>query len=668
MNPLQSLTPPFDFASIEPKQIVTGIDLLIEEGERNLEALRTSTEPRTFANTLLALETATLGLDVAIGVVRHLESVVTTPDLRAAYNAVQPKVAAFYSAIPLDERIWAQLKAYSETEEARSLAPVEARLLDKALMGFRRAGADLAPEGKKRLAEIEVELSKITTKFMQNLLDSTNAFELYLTADQIAGLPPSAIAAAKADAEAKGKDGYRFTLQPPSYTAVLTYLDNREIREQMYRAYSTRATSGEHANEAIIVEILKLRQEKAELLGFRDFADLVLEDRMAHNGATAQAFLEKLYAQTRPFFEKENAELREFAGFDMQPWDVGYYAEKLRQKLYDFDEEQLRPYFPLDRVVDGMFDVVSKLYGVRIVPKPDIKGWHPEVKYFELLDEDGTLLGGFYSDWYPRESKRGGAWMDSLLTGGPEEHGFRPHIGLICGNLTPPLPDKPALLTHREVETIWHEFGHLLHQLLSKVPYRSFAGTNVAWDFVELPSQIMENWCWEQEALNLFARHYQTNEPIPDDLFAKMKRARTFRAANAQMRQLSFGLLDLRLHREYRGDQPVAFTRAILQEFSAVPLPEEHAMLNGFSHLFASSVAYASGYYSYKWAEVLDADAFSRFKNEGIFSRTVGESFKRSILSRGNSRDPQELFREFMGRDPDPSALMTRSGLVAAHA
>lgn len=672
MNPLLHLATPLAFTSILPEHIEPAVDALIEEANRNLDSIRQANDTPTFESTLLALESCSEKLDLAISVVRHLESVVTSPELRAAHNAVQPKVSEFYSSIPLDAAIWQRLKSYAAQPEAQALSGVAARLLTKTMDGFRRAGADLPEEGKLRLAAIDVELTLVTTKFMEHVLDSTNAFELLLDDDsQLAGLPPSAIAAAKADAESKGKPGYRFTLHAPSYLAAMTYLDDRRIREQLYRAYNIRATYEPHANEPLIREILQLRKEKASLLGYRDFSDLVLEDRMSKNGARAQEFVEDLRTKTQPFFDRENAELLAYAReisqdpqLKLEPWDIGYYAEKLRQHLYDFDEEQLRPYFSLDRVVEGMFGIVSRLYGVTITERPEVEGWHPEVKYFEIHDTDGALIGTFYSDWYPRETKRGGAWMDCLIAGGPVPGGFRPHVGLIAGNLTPPLPDRPALLTHREVETIWHEFGHLLHQLLSKVEYRSFAGTNVAWDFVELPSQIMENWCWERDALDQFAGHYQTGEKIPDELFERMKRARTFRGANAQMRQLSFALLDLKLHREYEGDEPVAFARAILNAMSAVPLPSEHAMLNGFAHLFSSPVAYASGYYSYKWAEVLDADAFTRFKKEGIFSPETGAAFKNEILSRGNSEDPDQLFRNFMGRDPDPDALLVRSGLL----
>ena len=352
---------------------------------------------------------------------------------------------------------------------------------------------------------------------------------------------------------------------------------------------------------------------------------------MAHNGAAAEDFLEDLKEKTVPHFDRENRALAEFAGRPLNAWDVAYYAEKMRRALYDFDEEDLRPYFPLESVVAGMFDMVGRLYNIRVSREPGVPAWDPQVNYYTVHDDAGAFLGGFYADWYPRENKRGGAWMDGLITGGPTPEGFLPHLRPICGNLTPPVAGSPALLTHREVETIFHEFGHLLHHLLSRVEVRTLAGTNVAWDFVELPSQIMENWCWERGALDLFARHHQTGAAIPEELFQKMKRARTFRSANAQMRQLGFAFADLALHTRYRaardGDA-IAYSRAILQQFAPAPLPDDHAMIAAFTHLFGNPVGYGAAYYSYKWAEVLDADAFTRFREHGIFSPEIGAEFR----------------------------------------
>lgn len=676
MNPLLAIQFRVPFDDIRAEHVEPAIQQLLDEARKNQAELSASTGPRTFDNTLLALEALTENLDWAMGVVRHLESVTTYPELRAAYNAVQPEVSLYYTNIVLDAGIWRILKEFAATKEAEALTGVRARFLKKTMDGFRRSGADLNDAGKSRLQEIEVELSQLTTKFSENVLDSTNAFELVITdAAQLAGLPPSAVEAAEESAKGKGLDGWRFTLQAPSYTAVMTYLDDHAIREAMYRAFATRAASGIHDNRGLTARIIELRRAKAELLGYATFADLVLEDRMAKTGAKALAFVQEMHSRTEEHFHKENAELHQFrrqmegpAAPVLQPWDIGYYSEKQREALYEFDEEELRPYFELDKVVDGMYDLVSRLFGIQVKEDPDVPAWDPAVKTYSILDSDGAKLGSFYADWYPRENKRGGAWMDALLTGGPQPGGFKPHLGLICGNLTPPVGEKPALLTHREVETVFHEFGHLLHHCLSQVEIRSLAGTNVPWDFVELPSQIMENWCWERPSLDLFARHYQTGEPLPQDLFEKMKRAKTFRAANGQMRQLSFATTDLALHTVYspseHGDV-VDYARKLMQPFAAAELPPDYAMIVSFTHLFASPVAYAAGYYSYKWAEVLDADAFTKFQETGIFSRETGLAFRNIILARGDSDDPAELYRKFMGRDPDVTALLKRAGLAA---
>jgi len=664
---------PFDQIRAEHIEPATGE--LLREARVRLETIAATPGERTFDNTMHALDEMTEPLDYAMGVVRHLESVATYPELRAAFNAVQPEVSAFYSGIPLNEGLWNSLKKFAATAEGGRLTGPRRRFLVKTMDAFRRHGAELEAAGKKRLEAIDVELTQLTTKFSENVLDSTNAFELVLTDEaQLAGLPPSARESAHESAKRKSREGWRFTLQAPDYIAVMTYLDDASIRRVMYDAYSIRATEGAHDNRAIVARILELRREKANLLGFGNFADLVLEDRMAHTGSRALSFLEDLKGKTQRRFREENEELlafrRSIEGSDapeLSPWDVGYYAEKQRAALYSFDEEALRPYFPLESVVEGLWNLVNRLYGIRVSEELNVPVWDAQVKFYNIHDENGAYLGGFYADWYPRENKRGGAWMDALITGGPLGEEFKPHLGLICGNLTPPVGGKPALLTHREVETIFHEFGHLLHHLLSRVEIRSLAGTNVAWDFVELPSQIMENWCWERQALDLFARHWQTGELVPEDLFEKMKRARTFRAANGQMRQVGFAFIDLLLHIQYspeRNGDPVEYARGLLQEFSPAPLPPKHAMIAAFTHLFSSPVGYGAGYYSYKWAEVLDADAFTRFRDNGIFSREVGTEFRINILSKGDSEDPAELYKKFMGREPDPSALLVRSGLA----
>jgi oligopeptidase A len=668
-NPLLHETFIVPFDRIRPEQVEPAVRELVDLSRRRIDEMAADDSPRTFANTMLALEKATLELDFALAIVRHLEAVATSPELRAAWNAVEPVASEFYSRIPLHEGLWKKLQTFAATAEAKALNGTKQRFLEKTLDSFRRHGAELGADGKQRLAEIDVELTGLTTKYSQNLLDSTIAWDLVIEDEsRLAGLPPSAIAAARQSAQQKGVAGWRFTLQAPSYTAVMTYLDDSGVREQVYRAYATRATDGERDNRPVIVRIIELRRQKAQLLGFADFADYVLHDRMAQTGARAMQFLTDLQAKTIPFYQRENTQLEHFAGQKLQPWDIGYWADKQRVALYDFDEEQLRPYFRAERVVEGMFEITRRLYGIRATPRQDVPLWHPDVRYYDVSNDAGQHIGSFYADWFPRETKRDGAWMEAFITGVDTPGHFEPHCGCICGNLTPPVSDKPALLTHREVQTIFHEFGHLLHQLLSRVEVKSLAGTSVAWDFVELPSQIMENWCWEREALDLFARHYQTGEAIPEALFERMVRARAYRGANAQMRQLGFAVVDLKVHREYepaRDGDVIRWSRSILQQFSPAPLPEDHAMLAGFGHLFSSPVGYGAGYYSYKWAEVLDADAFTRFQAEGIFSPAAGAAFRDRILARGNSRAPEELYRDFMGRDPDPAALLVRTGLVA---
>ena len=672
-NPLLHAAFRIPFDQIRAEHVEPAIGELIVRAQAKLDAIAEA-GPRTREVTLEGYDRATSDLDYAVSIVRHLEGAATTPELRAAYNAVQAEIGQFYASIPLHGGLYAALKEFAATPEAATLDPVRKRFLDKTIDTFRRHGAELDAAGKKMLEEIDVELAKLTTKFSENVLDATNAFELIVTDEtKLAGLPESAVEAARESAKQKGAEGWRFTLQGPSYLAVMTYLDDREIRERLYREYNSRASSGPLDNRGIVLRILKLRGEKARLLGFESFADFVLCDRMAKSAARAREFLAEMRGKTESHFARENAELRAFqektagpGAAAIEPWDIGYYSEKMRQALYDFDEEELRPYFPAESVVDGMLRLFGGLFDINVRERKDVPGWDSAVRYFEIRDASG-MIGAFYCDLFPRENKRGGAWMDSFITGVMEDGQLTPHLGLICGNMTPPVGGKPALLTHREVETVFHEFGHLLHHCLSTVEVRSLSGTSVAWDFVELPSQIMENWCWEREALDLFARHYQTGERIPADLFDKLKRARNFRSANGQIRQVSFGYLDFALHNDYSPDRDgglFAYCRTVLKPFCAAPLPECHAIAAAFTHLFASPVGYGAGYYSYKWAEVLDADAFTRFREQGIFNQAVGRAYRDHILSRGDSDDPALLYRNFVGRDPDPSALLVRCGLA----
>ncbi len=668
-NPLLEAHVGVPFEQIRTEHVQPAITELLEQGKAALDEMESA--PRTYDATLGALERATEQLEIAMGIVEHLENVASTPELRAAHNAVLPEVSAFSSGIPLHAGVWKALREFAGTPEAGALDPTRRRFLDKTLDEFRRHGAELDPRHKQQLADIDRELSEATTRFGQNLLDATAAFDLVIEDEsRLAGLPPSARAAARESAKQKGLEGYRFTLQAPSLIAALTYLDDASIREQLWRAQDQRTAQGVFDNRGLLARILELRKQKARLLGFSSFADLVLEDRMAQSAARAREFVRDLTERTRPAFERENAELeafrRELEGSDappLAPWDVAYYAEKLKKARYQLDEEELRAYFPAERVLEGLFDTAGRLYGIRFEPLEGAGAWDPAVRAFCIRDADGSELARFYADLYPRENKTGGAWMHGLIASVPPA----PHLALICSNATPPVGGRPALLTHREVETLFHEFGHLMHHCLSQVPVKSLACTRVPSDFVELPSQIMENWVSEKEGLDLFARHHETGEPIPAELVERLRRVRTYRAAYAQMRQLGFAAVDLALHVDYdpaeHGDV-MHYARDIMADYSPTPLPDDYAMLASFAHLFSYPVGYAAGYYSYKWAEVLDADAFTRFRDEGLFNAEVGRQFRERLLSKGDSREPMQLFIDFMGREPRLEPLLERLGLA----
>ncbi len=681
-HPFLDETFPIRWSLLTPEHVVPDITAALGDAQTRIDALAASfgDTALTFDNTLLALEKATEDLTHAWGKVGHLDSVSNSDALREPYNAMLPKVSEFYSMICLNDGLWLRLKAYSETEEAKALTGARKRYLDETLADFRSSGADLPPEKKDRLKTVEAELAQKTQKYSENVLDSTNAWELLVDDEtQLAGLPESARDAARADAAARGHEqGWRFTLKGPSMVPVMDYLDDDAIRKQVWEAAGNIGRGDKHDNSSLVRDILRLRHEKAGLLGRAHFADHAIDRRMAKDGATALKFVEDLHARIAPAFARENAELEDYKAAKtgqpkapLQPWELAYWAEKQRQERYDFDEEALRPYFPIDGVLAGMFRIAETIFGLDIrepAQRPDV--WHPEVKYYELREAQGEKrhLGSFYADWHPRDSKRGGAWMNYFLTGDRLDDSHTPHLGLICGNMSPSVGDKPALLTHNEVETVFHEFGHLLHHLLGEVEIKSLNGINVAWDFVELPSQIMENFCWERETLNLFALHYETREPIPEALFERMVAARNYRSANAMMRQLAFGKLDLELHihhPELSDDTDLdALSRAILEGYLIPTGTPSPTIARRFTHLFASPTGYASGYYSYKWAEVLDADAFTRFKKEGLLSSEVGGAFRTHILSKGNSEDPAELFERFMGRPPDQTALLERGGLL----
>ncbi len=687
------------WSSLVPEVIESDIKAALEEADGRIEALCGDVDSAelTFENTLLALEEATEGLSRAWGLVGHLDSVRNSDELREAHNAMLSEVTQFFSRIPLNNRLWLRVKRYAESSEVASLTAIQKRLLDETVRDFVQSGADLPPEEKEKLESVQAELATVTQKFSENVLDSTNAWELVLEdKSRLAGLPETAVGVLQSEAAAKDlgtadKPVYRITLKAPVYFPVLEYADDANLRKEVWQGSITVGNGGEFDNTELIAEILRLRQDKAAILGKANFADQVLEDRMAGNGATALGFVEDLAKKTQAFFVREVDELKAFRqeqdsdwNGEFEPWDVAYWAEKLRKTEYDFDEEEVRPYFAIDSVIEGMFRLTERIFGFRITERDSaftapgetpgsaaVEVWHPEVKFYDLHDaETGDHLGSFYADWHPREEKRGGAWMNYLKTGSPPrgETPRRPHLGLICGNLTPSSADKPALLTHREVETVFHEFGHLLHHLLGEVSIKSLNGIHVVWDFVELPSQIMENFCWSRVSLDFFAKHYQTGEPIPDVLLEKMLGARNFQSAMGQMRQLALGKMDLELHVNHQDlsetDDLDGLVRGILEGYLMPMATNPPAMARRFTHLFASATGYAAGYYSYKWAEVLDADAFTRFADAGVLSEEVGREFRAKILSQGGSREAGELFRDFMGRDPDQKPLLERCGLV----
>ena len=698
-NPFLQLSGNPKWENLQPHHIREDITLALEKAEKNLQKIRDlQSDETTFANTVKALENASYELNYAWGLITHLDAVCNSPELREVHNEMLPAVSAFGAKISLDPELWKALQAFSKSEEAISLNSIDKRLLNETLLDFREAGADLPEDKRSRLEEISQELAKITQKFSEQVLDATNAWKLVVKEeDKLIGLPETAKEAARQNAieklgEEEGKDVWVFTLQTPSMLPVLQYLEDDGIRKEVWSASDSLCVNAPYENEPLIRQIIKLRQEKAQILGKENFADAVLSRRMAQDGEKADNFVSELREKTDPFFLKENKELEEYKAEKsgnpceaLEPWEVGYWSEKLKKERYDFDDEDLRPYFPIQSVLKGMFELATKVFGLSIKEKStSFEGkvidngadsettpesvWHEEVRFYDLVDtKTRQHLGSFYADWHPRSSKRAGAWMNFFKTGEPDENGTRdPHLGLICGNLTSPTPTKPALLTHYEVETIFHEFGHLLHHLCGNVPHRSLNGVNVAWDFVELPSQIMENWCWERESLDLFARHHETGETIPENLFQKMLRARNFMAGNTMMRQLAFAKLDLFIHRILAKEEFKSLEDSLQQTLEGY-LPKRkttpRTIAMRFSHLFSSPVGYAAAYYSYKWAEVLDADAFTRFQKEGIMNEQTGIEFREKILSKGNSAPPDQLYRDFMGRDPEVEPLLVRSGL-----
>ncbi len=671
-NPILRDAFPVPFAEIRAEHVESGLRTALAEAEAAFARVREARPPYRWEDTLGLLDAAGTRLSRAVAVVSHLNNVRQDPAVRAAWSAILPELAAFEARQSADPRVYTVLRAYADGDEAASLSAVRARYLELTLDGMRRAGAGLGDEARARAEAIQSELASLANRFQNNVLDGTNAFAADIEDEtRLEGIPASARKRARAAAEAAGVEGWRFTLHQPSYLAVVDHAEDRELRRSIYRAFQERGTGEGRDNRELIPRILELRRELAGLLGYAHWADLQTEPRMAGRGDVAQTFERDLFARVEPHFRAEIAELERFArdrlGIErLEPWDVRFAFERMRQARFDLDDETLRPWFPMDRVQAGLFEMARELFGVEIRAIEADGAWHDDVEVYEVRDEDGVRIGAFYTDWYPREDKRGGAWMMPLISGGPADGGFEPHLGAVSGNLTPPDGERPALLTHDEASTVFHEFGHLLHHLLSRVEVRSLSGTHVPWDFVELPSQIMENWLWEDEALMRIARHVDDGSPLPEALRERMRAARTFGAAHHMARQLSFGTVDLALHVDFDpadGADPVGFAREVLAPFQIRPDAVADGFLPAFAHIFAGG--YAAGYYSYLWSEMLEADAFERFRREGLYDPGVGRAFLRTVLSRGNAVPPETMIREFLGRDPDPEALLMRNLGVA---
>ncbi|MES9812967.1 MAG: oligopeptidase A [Candidatus Thiodiazotropha sp.] len=662
------------FSSITPDMVEPAMDQLLQENRQTIQQLLGSRQEYTWKNLVEPLEKAEDRLSRTWSPVSHMNSVVNNDELRAAYNAVLPKLSEYATEVGQNGQLY---NAYKQVAGKAGLDRAQRKLLQNALLDFHLSGVDLEEDKKQRFKEISQELSQLTTRFEENLLDATNAWSKLVTDESVLqGLPESALALARQTAAQRDQEGWLLTLEYPSYLPVMTYADDRQLRREVYEAFATRASDqGPHAgqwdNTEAMERILELRHEQAGLLGFSNFADRSLAKKMARSSDEVIAFLTDLAERSRTQAENELDELREFAsetyGFDdLQAWDIGYYAEKLRQDRHNISQEELKPYFPETRVLPGMFAVVERLYGIRIEETRGIDTWHPDVRFFEIRDSHDHLRGQFYLDLYARPKKRGGAWMDECATRFFTDTMDQIPVAYLTCNFSPPVDGKPSLFTHDEVLTLFHEFGHGLHHLLTTVDYPAVAGINgVAWDAVELPSQFMENWCWEKAALDLISGHVDTGDPIPDELYRRMYRAKNFQSAMQMVRQLEFALFDFRIHREYdprRGGRIYEILQEVRQQVAVITPPAWNRFAHGFSHIFAGG--YAAGYYSYKWAEVLSADAFSLFEERGIFNADTGQAFLQEVLQQGGSRDAMELFVAFRGREPEIEPLLRHSGIL----
>jgi oligopeptidase A len=676
MNPLLDFSGLPRFAEFRSEHVAPALDRLLAENRALVDALKQQDTAPDWDNFIVPLDDANERLRRAWGQVAHMNAVMNSPQLRDAYNAALPLVTQYFSELAQDEALYRKYKALRAAPGFGHLAAAQRKVIDNELRDFRLGGAELPSDAKARFKQVVEKLAGLSSKFNDNVLDATNAFELIVSdRKRLAGIPDDALEAAADAARQAGKPGWRFTLHMPSYLPVMQYAQDRELREQMYRAYVTRAAEfGESRwdNTAIIVDILRLRREQSRLLGFASFADLSLQPKMADSPQQVLDFLEELAQRARPFAQRDVAQLKEFAARelgleDLQPWDVAYASERLRVERYAFSDQEVKQYFPEQQVLQGMFGVVETLYGLQIRPD-EAPRWHDDVRFFSIRNRDGELVGQFYLDLYARPSKRGGAWMDDAITRRRKKAGVQTPVAYLNCNFSAPLNARPALFTHDEVITLFHEFGHGLHHLLTQVDVLGVSGINgVEWDAVELPSQFMENFCWEWDVLKDMTRHVDTGASLPRELFEKMVAAKNFQSGMQTVRQLEFAIFDMRLHSEFdpdAGKTPLQLADEVRRSVAVLFPPAYSRFPNSFSHIFGGG--YAAGYYSYKWAEVLSADAYSMFEENGVLNSSIGARFREEILGAGGSRPALESFVAFRGREPSIDALLRHNGMAQA--
>ena len=675
-NPLlQEFNTPYNtapFSKIKNEHFKPAFQEAIEIAKKEIDTIVTTSETPTFLNTTIALEESGELLGRISSIFFNLNSAETNDEIQKIAQEVSPWLSEFSNDIRLNQELFQKVKTVYDSRNTLKLTSEENMLLEKQYKSFSRNGANLNDSDKSTLREIDMKLSKLSLQFGENVLAETNAYELLITDEtQLKGLPEGTIEAAKQTAEQKKKEGWLFTLDYPSYIPFMTYADNRALRKEMAIAFGKKAFQNNvYDNQSIVLEIVKLRHKRANLLGYSTHAHFILEERMAETPETVLKFSTDLLKKAKPAAKKEFQQLSEFAEKegtkDLQKWDGAYYSEKLKKQLFDFDEEALKPYFKLENVIEGAFTVANKLFGLSFEQVFDIDTYHEDVTTYKVTDEKGDFIAIFYADFFPRPGKRNGAWMTSYKNQWIRDgENSRPHISNVC-NFTKPTDTKPSLLTFNEVTTLFHEFGHGLHGMLANTTYASLSGTSVSWDFVELPSQIYENWCYEEDVLNIFAKHYQTGEVIPMELVEKIKEAASFLEGMQTLRQLSFGLLDMSWHSQNDLDfdniNVKDFEKQSFTDTQLYPDVNENCMSTSFSHIFQGG--YSAGYYSYKWAEVLDADAFEYFKETGIFNKVTGQKFKDTILSKGGTEKPMDLYKKFRGKEPNSDALLKRAGLI----